>query len=406
MPIYRYRALARSGDWVAGEIEAATPRAAIVQVQDLGYLPVSATEAGNDRWRSVRSLLTVERPRGLSRREMVLLTQQLAGLIEAGLTVDRTIEILRPTAGSRRVLAVLDDLHARIRSGSSLAEAMTASRGSFPRWYRSTIAAAERGGFLGAALQRLAQSMERAQRLLDTVRSALIYPTLLLVMAALSIALILGFVLPQFRPLFADAGVSLPWTTSVLMAASAVLEDYPLAVLAGLFAIAAAGLAALRQPLVREQWDALALRLPVLRDLIVGFEAARFSRIMGTLLENGVAVPEGLTLARELVVNRAISASLEAAAEKVREGRPFTEVLGAAAFPATAAALIRVGEESGQLPAMLIKTADLLDSELQRKLERAVALLTPALTIVLGLIIAALIGSVFTALLGINALVG
>jgi len=404
MPIYRYKALARSGETQSGEIEAASPAAAIALVQARGLLPISAREASSlgARFNLSRSVFGSDVP---GPREVALLTQELAVLVGAGLPVDRALDVLRQMSDKAPVQRVVADVLTRVRGGGTLADALIAHENVFPRFYWSTVQAAERGGFLAAALKRLAEYLARAQALRDSLRSAMVYPTLLVIMAGVSILFILMVVLPRFRSLFIDSGVALPWFTGLMMDAGALLtENFAafLAIVAGL----SLGLRQLFRSTSFLAWrDGQVIRLPAVRAVVLKAEIARFTRILSTLLAHGVPLPSALSLSGGIVHNRQVAAAIEGAAAGVKEGQRLSERLARTGLvPPAAIQLIRVGEETGELSPMLDQAADLFERDVQRVIERAIAVLVPTITIVLGVIIAALIASIFSVLVSINEL--
>lgn len=404
MPRYLYKALARSGETQSGEIEATSRTAAIALVQEKGLLPISAREAASSglRFGFSNSVFGSEIP---GPREIALLTQELAVLIGAGLPVDRALDVLRQMSDRPVVQRVVGDILTRVRGGGTLADALTAHEAVFPRFYWSTVQAAERGGFLAAALKRLAEYLARAQALRESLRSAMVYPTLLVIMAGLSILFILMVVLPRFRSLFIDSGVALPWFTGLMMDAGVLLsENFAafLAIMAGVFL----GLRQLFRSAAFLAWrDAQMLRLPAIRAVVLKAEIARFTRILSTLLAHGVPLPAALTLSGGIVHNRLVAVAIDAAATGVKEGQRLSERLARTGLvPPAAIQLIRVGEETGELSPMLDQAAELFERDVQQVVERAIAIMVPAITIVLGVIIAALIASIFSVLVSINEL--
>jgi general secretion pathway protein F len=237
------------------------------------------------------------------------------------------------------------------------------------------------------------------------VRSALIYPAILLVMAGLSIVVLLTLVVPEFQPLFEDAGEALPLATRVLVAVGGVFERW-----FWLMALVAIALVLfvrhrLANPGFRRRWDGMMLRLPLFGDLARKIEVARFARTLGTLLGNGVALLGALTIVKDTLSNTVIGAAVEGVADRLKEGKGLAEPMAASGvFPALAVQLVRVGEEVGELETMLTKVADIFDAEVGRTTQRLLSLLVPMLTIGLGMLIAAIIGSVLVAFLSVNEL--
>jgi general secretion pathway protein F len=242
--------------------------------------------------------------------------------------------------------------------------------------------------------------LERTQGLRENVRSAMYYPAIVMVVAALTVLLLLTVVIPEFRPLFEDSGAAMPTLMAALLAAGDSLGHWWWA-LCLLVLAAVVGLRhhnASRQGRLRR--DGWLRRAPLLGDLVVKLELARFCRTLGTLLANGIAVAQALTIAVGSIGNQAIAGSIEDAVLRLKRGeglaRPLMET---GAFPRLATQLIQVGEESGQMEAMLVRVADIYDEEVKRALQRLTAILVPVVTIGLGIIVAGIITSMLTALL-------
>jgi general secretion pathway protein F len=406
MPRFRYRALGHDGATVTGELEAPGADAVIEHVQALGHFPLDAVETSTGRLGRLlgTDLAALRRP---SVNELAIAIHELATLLEAGLPLDRSLEILIDVTSGKTLRPVLAAVLTRVRDGSGLADALGAHPRDFPAMAVSLIRAGELSGGLENALLGLADYLGKAHALRETVKSALVYPIILLATGGLSLAIVLTYVLPTFKPLFADAGKSLPLSTQIVMAFGDAATAYGW--LVGLFILA--GILGYRQamtrPELRRRKDAALSRLPVLGGLVTRIEAARFSRTLGTLLGNGITLPAALAITSETLVNTAMAAAVAATAESVREGEGLADLLTRARlFPSLALHLVRVGEETGKLEAMLLRQADIYDREVQRVIDRLLAALVPALTIGLGGIVAAIISSILLALLEINELAG
>jgi general secretion pathway protein F len=288
----------------------------------------------------------------------------------------------------------------------SLGDAMASTESGFPDYLIATVRAGQAGGALEDILARLAEFLERSQKLRDKVRSALIYPAILGVLAALSLVVLVTVVIPEFRPLFEDVGADLPLPTRVVMAAADFLETYWWLLLFSIVAGVLVIRAQLRRPSVRYKWDGWKLGLPLLGVLLTEARVAVFSRLMSTLVHNGIPLPSALELSRRSLNNAALIGAIEDVSERVREGDGLARPLGESGlFPDLAVDLIRVGEETGDLEAMLRRIAEIHDDSVERRLAHLVALLVPVLTIGLGVIIAGVIVSILVAVLSINQLV-
>jgi general secretion pathway protein F len=282
---------------------------------------------------------------------------------------------------------------------------MEADAASFRRFAIGMVRAGEAAGALEIVVSRLADFMERANQLKDGVVSALIYPTLLMLAALATVILLLTVVLPRFQPLFEQAGKQLPLPTRVVLAAGDLMQASrwlaPLLVLAVVMVLVRrAG-----DPDLRLVLDRLALRLPVLGRVLAELEVARLLRGLSTLLTNGVPVLAALAILRETAGNEAVSRWVDAAADSLKRGRGLSEPTRAQPwFPPVAARLLAVGEETGRLDDMVGRAADMLDANAGRTLQRGLALLGPALTLVLGLVVAGVIAAILLAILKVNDL--
>lgn len=405
MSRYRYEAVDSAGDIQRDELEAPNAEAAIERVRDLGLLPLTVNEAkGGLLGGGFLAQPLFSKRRALSRKAITLLTQQLASLLNAGMPLDRALTILIGVSEDEHSKALLERVQEKVRGGSTLADALEA-QGVFSRFYLNMIRAGEAGGALETVLKRLTEFLERSQALRETVTSALIYPIILLTVAALSVIILLTFVVPQFQRLFADAGKALPLATQMVIAVGYGMRHYWWlgVILIGLLIVV--GRQWLSRPDNRLRWDQWLLRAPLIGDLIARVETARLSRTLGTLLGNGVSLLNALTIVRETVGNRILVNMLGEVTEHVKTGRGLAEpLLEAAVFPRLAVQMIRVGEETGQLQEMLLQVADTYDGEVQTAVKRMLTVLEPALILGLGVIIAGIIMSIMVAILSLNDL--
>lgn len=402
MASFFYKAVRMDGEALEGQIEAADEAAVIRQLQQEGLIPLSTRRAGGVR----DQLYSQRRRQNLTAKEIGGLTRELSTLLEAGLTLDRSLQILIELGDQERIIRVLGDLQNRVRGGATFSAALEQQGGQFPRLYINMVRAGESSGALDAVLGRLAEYLEKTADLRDTVISALVYPLILLVVAGLSVILLLVFVVPQFAVLFQDMGAALPLPTRIVMGVGDFFRDFWWALLALIAVIAVLLEKALAKPEVRDRFDSRVLRLPLFGDLIWKLETARFCHTLATLLKNGLTLLSALNLAKEVVNNRKLVELMTEAGEDLKHGRglaqPFTqrEIL-----PQMALQMIRVGEESGALDTMLAKVASIYDKETQSSVKRLLTLLEPALIIGLGVVVAGIIISIIVPILGANELV-
>ena len=403
MPRYRYEAVDAAGETLRDELEAASPEAAIERLRDQGLLPLAVAEARGGWLRGGFGQPLFSKRRSLSQKSIMLLTQQLSSLLNAGLPLDRALTILLGVT-DEQTKALLERVQEKVRGGSSLADALEA-QGVFSRFYLNMIRAGEAGGALEAVLKRLTEFLERSRALRESVTSALIYPIILLTVAALSVIILLTFVVPQFQRLFADAGKTLPLATQIVIAVGDGFRHYWWVGAIIIVFLAAAMRQQLNAPASRARWDRWFLHLPLFGDLIAKVETARLTRTLGTLLGNGVSLLNALTIVRETLSNQVLVTALGEVAEHVKTGRGLADpLLESGDFPRLAVQMIRVGEETGQLQEMLLQVAETYDGEVQTAVKRMLTLLEPALILGLGVIIAAIIMSILVAILSLNEL--
>lgn len=401
MPQFRYVAVAASAERVEGRMEAADKSAVVHRLHASGHVPIRVEEVGLGSLAGldIAELLGVRR---VSASSLTLITGQLATLLRAGLALDEALVILEELVDRAGEKQCLRRLLERIRGGASLADAMAAQTAVFPDFYVSMVRAGEAGASLEAVLGRLAEFLERAEASKAHIKSALAYPAIVALVCCVSIGILFAFVVPRFRPLFEQAGAALPPSARALLAVADFLQSFWWLCL---LLPALAAIVIYRQfksPASRQRWERLLLRAPLIGPLIRKAEVARFGRTLGTLLKNGVSLLSALALTRETLGNRVFVDALGGVIEQVKTGKGLAEPLAQTkVFPRLAVHLVRVGEESGRQDEMLLKLADIFETEMSRSIDRMLVLLGPALTIVLGTIVASVIGTILTAVLSV-----
>lgn len=399
MARFAYKAVGADGEVVEGEVEAVSRQALIDRLHAQGQVPIRAQEVRSSAGRLFSFRLLPER-RKVRRSDVTLLTRELATLLSAGLPLDRALSVLGELSAAAPVRAVTLDLRDRVRGGAALAESLEAHPEVFPNFYVGMVRAGEAGGSLEEVLQRLAEGLERAEALRESLRSALRYPIMVVIMAVISLAVLMTLVIPEFRPMFEDAGAALPLSTAVIIGVSDFLRDYWWLLLSLCLAVAVALRQHNRTPAGRLRWDGWWSRAPLFGELIVKVEIARFARTLGTLLANGVSVLNALSMTIEVLGNRAVAQAIGRIHGRLAKGEGLSGPLAeSGVVPGLALQLIQVGEETGQLEPMLLRIADIYDEEVKRSVGRLLSILVPLMTIALGLLIAAIIGSMMAAIL-------
>jgi general secretion pathway protein F len=404
MPLFEYKAVAPNGETVRGTMEAASTDMVVLKLQEAGNIPLQAHETGAGGF-SLSSLRL--RRRGMNTREVGQFTQQLSTLLGAGLPLDRSLHVLMELSENERAQRTVTDIRDRVREGGSLSDALEEQHGAFNRLFINMVRAGEVGGTLDVTLSRLTDYLERSRDLKDSVVSALIYPILLLFLAAGSLILLLVYVIPQFTPIFEELGGDMPLITRIVLGVGAVLQNFWWALI--LLTMLAVWL--FRRMLAdqdkRFAWDGRVLSFRWIGDLVAKLETARFTRTLGTLLSNGVPLLSALSIARNVINNTVLRKDLNDAAREVKTGGGLAPNLASGGrFPRLALQMISVGEETGQLDAMLMKVSDTYDTEVRNTIERLLAVFTPVVTMLLAMLIGTIVLSVLLAILSINDLVG
>lgn len=405
MTVFTYRARDRSGHAIDGVMEAPDARAVVDRLQRDAYFPI--TVVPQEARRRLLGLAWPARSGGrVSRRDVLAFTQQLATLIEAGMPLDRALAIQAELASSPRLRAIVADVLQRVRGGSSLADALAMHHPRpFSRLYVNMVRAGEKGGALEATLRRLVEFLEESGEFHDAMVSALIYPALLAGVGVAAVIFLLAFVVPRFAAIFSDVESTLPLPTLILLRVSETIQHHGW--LLGLLALAivAAIRLGLATPGGRLRADRLLLAMPILGEVIVKIEMARFSRILGTLLRGGVALVSALAVVTELLGNRVLARAVAGLGDGVRRGAGLAQPMAdAGIFPRLAVHMVRVGEETGRLEDTLLKVAATYEADSRKVLKRLIALTEPCVILVMGLVVGFIVVAMLLAILSITDL--
>ncbi len=402
MTLFFYQAVNTAGEIEEGEREALDEASCVQQLQADGYIPIRVKPAKSQGF---LGLNLNGRSNKLSNKSIVLLTGELATLLESGLPLDRSLLVLMDLASDENLNKLIGRVLEKVKSGVSLADALEQQTGVFSKFYLNMIRAGEAGGNLGDVLNRLAVYLESSQELKETVSTALIYPTILLVMSLASLFIMLTFVVPQFSEMFASAGKALPFSTQIVVGLAAWLQSYWWAVIGGVISIMAYFNFQLGNSETKKVWDGRWLKLPLVGAMILNKEVANVTRTLGTLLGNGVSILSAFIIVRETVDNLVVAAALQDAEEQIKQGKTLFDALEQKAiFPKMAMQMIKMGEETGHLEEMLLRVATIYDKQLRVSIARMLAILEPALIITLGIMIAGIIVSILLAILSVNDL--
>jgi general secretion pathway protein F len=394
-----------AGRLTRGVIEASDEAGAVTALRAKGWLPMRTEPAPRGRlsfgWLS-RELASRDR---LGRAEVAALMSELSVMLGAGQDIDAALRFLAESYPRPALRKVAGELRDAVRNGASLADALSRQAGRFPAVDIAMVRAGEAGGRLAESLGQLAELLERQRALRASLRTAMIYPSLLLVASLGAITLMLTWVLPQFVPLFAQSGAELPALTAGLMAAGDAIGDHGTALLLAVLLTGLAVRLALRRPGLRLLADRLTLRLPLLGGLAREALAARFCRMLGMLLANGVSLITALAIVRDATANLAARAAIEQASLSARGGAGLADRLGAAnIFPARTIHLLRLGEANARLATLALRAAEIHEANTATGLQRLLAVLVPAITILMGAAVAVIVSALLLAMLSLNDL--
>ncbi|MEO0412259.1 MAG: type II secretion system F family protein [Pseudomonadota bacterium] len=402
--LFHYRGVTANGDVIDGDLEAAREDDVIAHLHAQNMTPLSIGAASTNGLAAFLSK-DISFGSGVSKADVLALTRSLATLLEAGIDIDRALDMTvnLEKAGHKKTL--LEQMLADVRRGKSLAEAADRHPKVFSPFYRNMVKAGDAGARLGDVLSRLAGHLERSQRLASEIRSAMVYPAFLLTAALGAVGILLAVVVPTFEPIFRDSGASLPNSTAVIIAAGDFVSRFWPLLLLALFALLCGGAYLLSAPTSRLALHRFALKIPVMGSLWRSIATARLSRTLSALCDNGVSLPQAMALTQPVVGNAHLERELERVASEVEMGRGLASPLAQGDhFPQLAVQLIDVGEESGRLVPMLEKLADIYEDETRTQTARMVSLLTPIMTLGIGALIAFIVSSILFALFSINEL--
>lgn len=396
MPLYRYKALNTRGEVLDGQMEAVSDGEVVARLQEQGHLPMEAKLASEGGGTSLRALFQA---RPFAGERLVQFTQQLATLLGAGQPLDRSLTILLELPEDDKARRTIADIRDAVRGGAPLSTALERQHGAFSRLYVNMVRAGEAGGSMHETLQRLADYLERSSALRGRVINAMVYPAILVVVVGFALLFLLGFVVPQFAQMYESLDVALPWFTRAVLALGLFVRDWWL-----LLVLLPAALLwwfdrKRRDPVFRDRFDAWVLQKKLIGPLVAKLETARLARTLGTLLKNGVPLLAALGISRNVLGNRALAADVDQAADDVKNGHGLSSSLGKGKrFPRLALQMVQVGEESGALDGMLLKTADTFEQETAQAMDRMLAALVPAITLVLAAVVAVVIIAVLVPL--------
>jgi general secretion pathway protein F len=395
---FHFRAVASDGKSRSGVITADSPKVVAQELRRQGLTPVYV---GLEEKKG----LDIKLPsfRGGKRKDVLLFTQELSTLLNAGVPVDRALSITSELTERTSFRTVVQDVIRVLKGGKSLADSLATHPEYFGDLYVNMVRAGEASGSLGVVFLRLSEFERTRDDLRSYIVSSMVYPALLVTVGIASVTFLLTFVVPRFAAVFEDARMQMPLPTLIMLQASKFVQSYLLVTLIAIGGAIVALRLYVKTAAGRLWWDSLRLRIPVLGDALRKAEVSRFARAMGTLVANSVPLVQSIGIAGATLNNKRIAASLGSVMQGVKRGEGVSGPLRRAGqFPPLASHLLSVGEETGRLDDMFNRMADIYEGETRASIKRFTALFEPLVILVLGIIVGALILSMLLAITSIN----
>ncbi len=408
MTAYSYEAIDAQGQTLQGVVDADSAKMARNLLRSRALVPLTVqalvAESGADADRAGGGLRRA--PRVFRATQLAIWTRQLAGLVQAGLPLEKALSSLSQEAEGLSERDLVAALRAEVNAGALFSRALSRYPREFSPVYIGVVAAGEQSGRLGMVLERLADDLEEQYNLRNKLVSAALYPAIVSIVAVLIVLFLMAYVVPQVAQVFGNSKRALPLLTVVMLEVSRFVRDYGWMLAAGLVAGGALIRLILARPAMRIRFDAMWLTLPILGRLSRTYNAARFASTLAMLAASGVPILKALQAATETLSNQALRLDAQDAGVLVREGAPLASALSQKKrFPPMLSLFARLGEQTGQLPAMLQRAAVQLSNEVQRRAMRLATLLEPLLIVVMGLVVMLIVLAVLLPIIELNQLV-
>lgn len=430
MPRFNYVALDARGQESTGLLDASSASEAIGQLRQAGYFPTNVYEegegpgaAGKQKRRDARAAapgrsaqapgparslasgnIVLFQRKKIKPKALMIFTRQLATLIDSGLPLLRGLSVLAKQERDAVLKTTIDKLAGAVQGGSTFSEGLAQHPFIFNDLYVNMVKAGEVGGVLELVLSRLAEFQEKAQKIKNKIVAAMVYPAIVMVLAVAIMAFLLVFIVPKFESIFHDmlGDKPLPAITLFVIGVSSFVKNHSLILIGVIIALLATYRFASRTKRGRWVIDRLKLRLPLFGDLIRKGAISRFSRTLGTLVTSGVPILQALNITRETAGNTVIAGAIAQVHDSVKEGESIVQPLEASAvFPPMVVSMIDVGEETGQLPEMLLKIAEVYDDEVDNSVAGLTAMLEPIMIVFLAIVVGTIVIALFTPLISI-----
>ena len=426
MPNFLYSALDAKGEQKTGTVTAGSESEAIQQLRGSGLYPTQIQEEGKASKKTKAALAPKTKAKGKAKaapaakaggsvkpKNLTIFTRQLATLIDSGLPLLRSLTVLEKQEPHPVLRATVGALAENVQGGSTFSESLAQHPKIFNKLYVNMVKAGELGGVLEVVLNRLAEYQEKAQKLKNKIVSAMVYPVIVMFIAVAILVFLMIFIVPKFKEMFTNTDQELPLISKIVFGTSEFFLARPLFLPNVFFLFIVFGVVVVlfniwgKTKGGRSAIDLLKLRMPILGDIQRKSAVSRFSRTLGTLVTSGVPILQALNITRDTAGKVVISNAIEKVHEAVKEGETIVTPLQASGvFPNMVISMVDVGEETGQLPEMLLKIADVYDDEVDNSVTALTSILEPIMIVVLALIVGSVVFALFLPLIKMISTMG
>lgn len=403
MPTFEYKATTPEGKVLTGQRDGQNKESIVIWLQEADYIPIHINEV-SAKASSTKNSLRLFNSNQLNKDQILEFTEQLSTLVKSKLPLDHALKILQKISSSEKVKVLVGNLLEKVEAGSEFSAALESQK-EFSPFYINMIRASEASGNLDSGLIQLHEYLEGVKQMRDKILSALLYPLILLIVAGLSVVMILLFVVPKITELFVGSDQALPIPTQIVIGMSNAVVNFwwvlPIVIIGFIYYIRYVASSNDR----KRSWHRLSLSIPLVNDLIIRTETAKFAKSLATLISNGVNMQTALPIANATLTNVAFSENISHALESFKEGKSLFGIMSKVEhFPVLAGQMINVGEETGELESMLKRVGEIYQREVSNAMQRFLSLLEPLLIVSLGLMIGGIIISILMAIISVNDL--
>jgi len=412
MPLFAYSAVDAQGKTHQGTLEANSAADAATAIKKKGQFPTNISEttaaaSGKAAGKGFSFKFSLGGGGGTGKvpgKTLTVFTRQLSTLISAGLPLLRSLRTLGKQEKDANLKKIMAGLSESVEGGTTFSEALTQHPKAFNKLYVNMVKAGELGGVLEIVLTRLAEFAEKSQRIKGKVTSAMVYPLVVLTIAVGIVTFLMLFIVPKFEAIFKDmlGGRPLPFITQMIMDLSRFIQGNFILIAVAIIVTVVAARFAMKMPGVAAAVDNYKLKIPLFGDMLTKTSVARFSRTLGTLVSSGVPILQALNITRDTAGNLRVSKAVESIHDNVKEGESMVTPMEASGiFPPMVVSMVQVGEETGQLPDMLTKVADVFEEEVDNAVSGLTSLLEPVMIVLLALVVGTIVVALFLPLITI-----